>query len=70
MKKNLPRALIMALADKNKEARLRSICHRLKEKGKTVDYSTGEVIPYLDLLMYGVGGTKFSVINQLFDKEK
>ena len=68
MKKNLPEALILALANPIIEARLRSICYRLKEKGMAYDYVDGVKVPYLDFLQYGISGIKFSKLNALFEK--
>jgi hypothetical protein len=68
MKRKLPAGLIRMLGDKRGEAKLRTICYRLKEKGDTVDYITGEKIPYLNLVYYGVDGIPFNMINELFEK--
>lgn len=68
---NLPKSVIIALADPIKQAKLRTICHRLKEvdeKGKTVDFMTGEQISWLELLQYGTSGVKFSKIAAVFEK--
>ncbi len=65
--KNLPEALILALADPVKEAKLRSICYRLKEKGNTLDYSTNKEVPFLDFVTYGIGGIKLSKVSALIN---
>ena len=65
---NLPEALILALGNPMMEAKLRSICYRLQEKGKTLDYATGKETLFLDMVTYGVGGIGFGQINKLFDK--
>ncbi len=62
---NLPEALIYALADSTKQAKLRTICEKLKEKGKAYSYSECKDITYLDLLMYGASGVKFTSIAKL-----
>ncbi len=68
---NLPKSVIIALADPIKQAKLRTICFRLKEidvKGKTVDYITGEQISWLELVQYGMDGVKFSKIATVFER--
>jgi hypothetical protein len=68
MKHNINEVLILALADKNKEARLRSICIQLKSKGKTKDYNTldskGEPVDqeYLELVRFGISGCTLKAI--------
>ena len=49
------RALIVALADKGKEAKLRSICMSLKRIGSSKDWQ-GNKIDYLDMVHYGING--------------
>jgi hypothetical protein len=71
MKHKLNEPLILALADKDKEARLRSICMQLKAKGKTKDYSNvdskGEPvgIEYLEIVRFGTSGTTFKTISEV-----
>ena len=65
---NYPEALILALGNPTTEAKLRSICYRLKEKGKTLDYAENKETTFLDMVSYGVGGVRFSQINKLFDR--
>ena len=70
-RENLPKALILALADPVKQARLRTICYRLKElddKSKPHNYWNDEKSSWLDMVQYGVAGIKFSKINTLFEK--
>ncbi len=67
-KGHLPEALIRALTKPEIENKLRSICYRLKEKGKTKDCSTDKDCTYLDFVNYGIGGIPFSKISQLFEK--
>ena len=65
---NYPEALVLALGDPTTEAKLRSICYRLKELGMTHDYTTDTETPYLEMVWYGIGGVRFSQINKLFNK--
>jgi hypothetical protein len=65
---NPPESLILALVDKKMEAKLRTICYRLKEKGKTKDYANDCDITYLDLLQYGLSGITFTRINELLER--
>jgi len=68
MKQKLNESLIFALADKNKEAKLRSICLRLSMLSKTKDYSNidksgnPEDVEYLELVRYGLNGVTLAVI--------
>jgi hypothetical protein len=68
MKQKLNESLIFALADKRKEAMLRSVCLALRYKGKTKDYanvdSKGEPtdVEYLELVRYGLNGCTMKVI--------
>jgi hypothetical protein len=68
MKHKLNEALILALADKDKEAKLRSICLRLSLLPKTEDYSqvnadgSNPKIEYLELVRYGINGCTMKVI--------
>jgi hypothetical protein len=68
MKRNINEALILTLADKNKEARLRSICIQLNSKGKTKDYNTldskGDPVDqeFSELVRFGINGCTFKTI--------
>ena len=68
---NLPQALILALADPIKQAKLRTICYRLKEldaRSVPKNYWGNEKLSWLDCLSYGIDGVKFSKIAQVFEK--
>ena len=60
--------LANALLDPVKEAKLRSICYRLKEKGKAHDYVNDCDTTYLDMVNYGLDNpVKLSVINEMLN---
>lgn len=68
---NLPEALILALNDPIKQAKLRTICYRLKEldiRSAPKNYWGDEKLSWLDMLQFGTSGIKFSKIAQLFEK--
>jgi len=58
---NINLSLAKRLADKDGEARLRSICESLKECNPYVP-RTGKKECGLDSVLYGVGGTPFRAI--------
>jgi len=60
-------SIILALANPILQARLRTICHCLKQKGKTKDYITNKDITYLELLMYGISGPTFAQIDRVIN---
>lgn len=69
--KNLPEALILALGDPIKQAKLGTICYRLSEldrRGRPHDYALEKETSWLEYLQYGISGFKFSKINILFKK--
>ena len=67
---NRPEHLIMALGDPVKQAKLRTICYRLKEldrKCKAHDYISDKDVSWLEYVSYGIGGVKFSKIADFFN---
>ncbi len=68
-KENLPEPLILALADPIRQAKLRTICERLREldrHSKPHDYTLDKDVSWLDYVYYGASGIKLSAIAEVF----
>ena len=54
---------LVAVIPVDKVAKLRRVYAQLKERGNTIDYSTGEKVPYTDLVNYnGIKLTKLAEV--------
>ena len=70
-REDLPEALILTLADPYEQAKLRTICYRLKEldiKSTPKNYWDNDKLSWLDIVQFGIPGVKFSKITKMFEK--
>lgn len=68
---NLNKSLVIALADSTTQAKLRSICGTLNHKVAGFDtYGESVQVNLLEMVQYGIYGTRFITILGLFDDSK